>query len=408
MADSLEEDSDAALLVARSVMSMNKGVEKLQENFEDWGDVLSNSAKDSVEYSEALSGVKDALADMYEVQKDFISDDFVADHLKEIEKAATGDEDAIDGLRDALADDIVVNIVNQNNQSLGPGESLIDLSSVQDEVANMRAWLDANPMEVGTRISLDDFNGDMDAFIDQCNNIISSAHMTADQANAFFDAMGFETTFATVSEPVTKTGHSTVTSTRILGYQSVETIGENGQPESVQLPSYETFTYPGTAYTYTDYVDAIAMESNAGSGGAKVPRIESITKKAGGSMNNASSRNGGGGGGGRSGGGGGGGGSGKSNKAKKADRYHEITDKLDQQSKKLKEISTYEERAYGKERQKYVQDHINALKTEAGLYGQLADEAARYLQQDKNALSAYGTQFNADGTIKNFDSWYNK
>lgn len=35
LADNLTEDSDAALLVARSVMSMNKGVEKLQDNFED-------------------------------------------------------------------------------------------------------------------------------------------------------------------------------------------------------------------------------------------------------------------------------------------------------------------------------------------------------------------------------------
>ena len=32
LADSLKEDSDAALLVARSIMSLNKGVEKLSDN----------------------------------------------------------------------------------------------------------------------------------------------------------------------------------------------------------------------------------------------------------------------------------------------------------------------------------------------------------------------------------------
>ena len=108
-----------------------------------------------------------------------------------------------------------------------------------------------------------------------------------------------------------------------------------------------------------------------------------------------------------SGGGGGGGGS-KPKEAKKAERYHEITDKLDQQAKKLKEITTYEDRAYGAERQQYVQQHIKALEREAELYGQLADEAYNYLEQDKTALSAYGTQFNDDGTIKNYDEWYNK
>ena len=358
-----------------------------------------------MEYAEAMGGVKDALADMFEIEKKFISSDFVADHLKDIEKAATGDEDAIDNLRDALADDIVVNIVNSNNKNLGPGESLIDLSSVQDEVENMRAWLDAHPMDVGTRISLDDFNGDMDAFIDQCNNIISSAHMTADQANAFFDAMGFETTFVTEPEPVTKHGFSTITESRQIGTRSFAT-GDGD--DTIELPTIETFTYPGSPYTYTDYVDAVAMESNAGSGGAKVPKIESMTKKAGGSMNNSSSRNSGGGGGGKKGGGGGGGGKSKSNKPKKAERYHEITDKLDQQSKKIKEISTYEDRAYGKDRQKYVQDHIAALQRQAELYGELAKEAENYLAIDTKALEKYGTQFNADGTIKNYDEWYNK
>ena len=49
-----------------------------------------------MEYAEAMGGVKDALADMFEIEKKFISSDFVADHLKDIEKAATGDEDAID------------------------------------------------------------------------------------------------------------------------------------------------------------------------------------------------------------------------------------------------------------------------------------------------------------------------
>ena len=210
--------------------------------------------------------------------------------------------------------------------------------------------------------------------------------------------MGFETTFATKKEyqEVKKRG----TVTKIIPNITSQTI-ELGDSGSITIPagSYETQTFPGHEYTTYDEVEVPAMTTDG-----SAPIIESVTKKGGGAIANAPQSSGGRGGG----GGGGGGGSSKPKKAKKAERYHEITDKLDQQSKKIKEISTYEERAYGKERQKYVQDHINALKTEADLYAQLAKEAKDYLDSDKKALEKYGTQFNADGTIKNYDEWYNK
>ena len=104
-----------------------------------------------------------------------------------------------------------------------------------------------------------------------------------------------------------------------------------------------------------------------------------------------------------------GGGGGSKPKGDKAERYHEINDKLDETSKVLKEISTYEDRAYGKQKLDYMDQNIEALKRQADQYAQLNEEARQYLANDKAILEQqYQAQFNDDGTIANFDEWYNK
>lgn len=246
-------------------------------------------------------------------------------------------------------------------------------------------------------MNLDKLETGEQEFLDKCNDIMTSAHMTAEQANAFFDAMGFETTFVTEQEPVTKTGHSTVTSTRIRGFDTVTVIGDNGQPEEVRLPSYETFTYPGTAYQYTDYVDAVAMTTGT-DGKTKIPQIESITRKASAPMNNLSSTNPGGGKGSK----GGGGGSQKA-RSKEKDRYHEINAKIEQNAHALEMLNTAEGRAYGQEKLDLMDEKIRLLEEQAKLYEQLAEEAKNYYEQDKANLAGYGATFNEDGTIANYD-----
>lgn len=252
-------------------------------------------------------------------------------------------------------------------------------------------------------MNLDKLETGEQEFLDKCNAIMTSAHMTAEQANAFFDAMGFETTFVTEQEPVTKTGHSTVTSTRIRGYDTVTVIGDNGQPEEVSLPSYETFTYPGTAYQYTDYVDAVAMTTGT-DGKTQIPKIESITRKASAPMNNRSSTNKGG-----SGSSKGSGGSSSKQKTKEPERYHEINAKIQQNQAEITKLTALESRLYGQEKLDAMEREAELLEEQAKLYEQKYQEALRYYEMDKkNLQNNYGATFNPDGTIANYDEWYGK
>jgi septal ring factor EnvC (AmiA/AmiB activator) len=110
LSDELDEDADAAAKLAIQVTRMNKGIETLAENYEDWGSILKKSSKESAEYSKAMGGIKNALADVLDIEADFVSEDFVTEHLADIEKAATGDAEAIDRLRSALGDQLILDI----------------------------------------------------------------------------------------------------------------------------------------------------------------------------------------------------------------------------------------------------------------------------------------------------------
>jgi septation ring formation regulator EzrA len=101
-----EASEDVALYMLR----MNKGITELGENFENWRSILDESDSSSQEYIEAMDGMRNAMSDVLGISKEFISDDFLLQKMKDIELAAEGDAEAIDRLAIAAGRDILVNL----------------------------------------------------------------------------------------------------------------------------------------------------------------------------------------------------------------------------------------------------------------------------------------------------------
>jgi hypothetical protein len=96
-------------------MKLNNGIDKLSSGFEDWSDVLKKSDKGSQEYAEAMNGMRDAMSDVLGVSEEYIDNDYIVDNLEDIEKAATGDAEAIDRLKVAMAGNIICKIMAVDN-----------------------------------------------------------------------------------------------------------------------------------------------------------------------------------------------------------------------------------------------------------------------------------------------------
>ena len=363
-----ELNKNEADVVAKGILKMNDAIEELAENFEDWEDILQNSSEESAEFMEAMEGCRDAVANLLDVSADFISNDFIRNNLALIEEAATGSATAIDELKNRLADDIIVNVMLDNGLD----------EEAQAQVLASYELLKSQIPDIEVGATLDDGE-----FLQKAQQLITDAGMTVDQVNALFDAIGFETTFAT--EPVLTEQNVPiyVTETQDAGTR----VDEDG---NTWLRT-RTVTYQDGTYTAQGYVDAISMTANG-----KTPKISGVTRKATGSYNNYSQTNSGGSAPSGSSGGGGGGGSAEGQQydleEPKAledieDRYHEINRQIERQADLLDDIDNATDRAYGARKLAGYEQQIEELNGQLDNYNEKLAEAENYLTSDRAELN---------------------
>lgn len=399
VADSLKHNSDAAVDFAFKVIKMNKAIDTLADNIENWKDIISNSAEYSQEYAEAMYDIKNALADVYDTEADYISHSFIKDHLSEIEEIAKGSETAIEDLKDSLSEEIVANIIVENNLEDKKDSYLAEFVSLREQAQAAMSGL-----VIGDDILVDDTN-----FITSLNQLIDDCNMTVAQANAVFSALGIEPTYET--ETVQQEQSITPTQTKhevIAASTKTFTASDGTVTEVPEYTAIDTVT-PLAPVKADVEAPVMALAVNG-----KQPKISGIKKAPGGSVNNYSSRNKGGKAPGSksSGGKGGGGGSKAKNPAKekkvesKKDPYHDIDIIIKDISHDLDKLQKQQSKFFGQKlidnlnkQYELLNKQIDATTKKLGIARQ---EQARLASE----LSNKGVHFNADGTIANYAQAY--
>lgn len=384
LADSLEEDADAASVVTQSIMRMNKGIEDLAEGIEEWTDVMRNSDKTSQEYFEALSHIRDGLADILDTEAQYISASFVKDHLDDIALAAEGNIDAIDRLRDAYADQIVLDIVADDEQITTTKEKIS--AAINDIQANIPQ------IEIGR---VDDAS-----FIESLQKIIDDSNLTVEETNKMLSALGFEAEYKQDAEETT---------TEVPVYKTVEEVTENSIDKKTGKGRIVTLSHVESAGTYPvkgmQTVSSMGVSTNDGKNVRK-PQIKKLTKKATGSSNNYSPKN--------SGGksspkkSSGGGGSKASEPSQKdlnedeVNRYERVDAQLALISANLKKIQSQENKLIGSK----LIDNLNKQLQQLNKQIDKTNEKLKIAQGEQaelqGKLRAYGIQFDSEGVMTNY------
>lgn len=380
--DELKENDIAAQQVAKQIMKLNRGVETLGSDWENWSTILKDSDEGSQEYSEALNGVKGALADIADTSAEYISNDFVQEHLEEIGKAAEGDAEAIDALRIALAEKIVAKISIDND--LSP-EKIAEFTSSWNTLSSQ-----LQDIEVGVMLSGED------TLITSLNDMILAAGMTTTQVNDLLGSMGFSATFA--SEPQKVSAKIPITTTvHQREYTAFDDPRDPSLPTGWIDKESSTTTYEDATGEYTSFAMATAPEGEQ----PKVPKIETITRSSSGSTGNYSSSNSGGakspGGSKKSGGG---------SKPKEPDkmdplkderdRYHDINNELKKLNTQLERQDRITSKLTGADRIKALNKQLDILESQKA-----AQQAKLNLLKDeqnelKNSLQGQGVGFNGN------------
>ena len=362
VADSLEDNQKAAKKIAVENSRLNKGLEDLNDNWDDLGKILKSDEKETVEYSKAMTQMEGILSNIVGID-DFgmLSDTFIADNLADIEAAANGSTDAVQRLREAAAQDILMNL------DLPEAEK----TNLSNELSNFIENTDFEDLEIGA--TLDD-----SGFIDALNTLILASEDGVAQAQGILDSLGYTPEIS--YEPVTVTNQDQKT-----GMSTVEYVD------------------PNTGDVITKTVKSSLLIDDAGT--MMLPIINGSSVKYTGSPGvTASSPSRGGKGGG--GGGGGGGGSKKPKKEKpiesKKDRYHDVNAQLSQIDEELEDIGRDQEKLFGKDLLNALNRELEVLEKQRDVLKEKLDIARDEQAELRAKLALEGVTFNEDGTIANY------
>ena len=368
----------AALVeLAASQLRFNRGVENGQGNLKEWTKQLAEAKKGSKEYQEAQEGIVDTFADILDLdweEADIQQFAESSDNLELMEKALEGSAEALDELQTRAAETNLTDMVE------GIEEVPAEISTILDEIAAL-----GSELEFGEIDSTEAQNKLYNAYLKLYEAAIAGGASVSDAmaiANQMMADVGFDIPDMELSTETVK-----ITSDIPDGWEPQEgnTVMANGQTlqgvtwkenDSGTVEYYMTVPKPKGSKGWTNTNKSVGKSSKSGGGGGEGSKAPSATKK----------------------------------EDKDRERYHTITNQLEDLTDVYDKVSKSADRAFGKERIKLLKEQEKALRDLAATQQDYINEINAYYQQDLSNLGqvasfvGFDVQLDENGTITNFDA----
>lgn len=413
----MELNAETAARMAIANQRMNKGVDTLSDNFEDWTKKLKTATRGSMDYAEVAAEVEGALKDLLGLSDNFeLPEGFLdsKENLKLLEEAANGSQLAI------------------NKLGIQMVKGAMDITSWD------QALIDAYNATAATDKTMSEFTMDMQTAFDTANagmqaiqdNIVAltNGSMTLSQALDGVD-LNEEDWIESLNEMAVATGMSVEEMRSMLNSMGVRANVEvDYVQQKTKVPTYTEVVEPGEEVTYYDsegqpqtrrgwkhYTvpgDPIEVEGSvpvphisindddlaahtisektisfSGVGGGKTSGGISHSKTTNGKKSGSSSS--------------------KEKKDKKSaeketERYHEITTLIEDYTRELDKAGKAKDRAFGPKKLKAMQAEIAAQAQLNAATEEHIREIREWLEIDKARIAAQGATFDEYGNISNY------
>ena len=136
--EGLDENAELAADAATRYLRLNDAVADLGKNYEELAKMAGEVSKGGLEealseHDELFRTVKKDVADIVDTSEQLLGDDWIADNMNQILKAAEGNEEAIENLRESAQDEIITNLgVNFDGFEEGKQQFLNDLNQLEE------------------------------------------------------------------------------------------------------------------------------------------------------------------------------------------------------------------------------------------------------------------------------------
>ena len=402
--DQLATNGEDAEDIAEAILRFDNAIQDVVDHYDDWIGALNSGSVQ--EQSEAIAGLRDAYADLLDLDGSSLSDSFLTstENLELMKAAIDGDIDAYDQLMQAAQTDIVTHLQLSSE----------DYTNFVNELENVRTMIDnMNLQEMQIGASLND-----QPFLNGLTDMVNAAHMTAQQATDYLASMGVDAQVIKVSDPQTETKTQSgfeaelVPTIRTGSVPIIDGTGSGTVVTNAQMPYflYSTKYTPHTE-TVTDTKENTAFSL----------KVTSAKKSSGGGFKFRQAANGGGSkgqarraGSPSKGGGGGGGGGGKGaqpDTSKKdlkkpledqKDIYHDIDIEIKKINRDLKRVQQQQDRLYGKQLLDNLNKQTAILEAQKDKLKEKQQLQKKDLKNQQETLKNLGVTFDQYGNINNY------
>lgn len=305
-AKGISEEAAATMAVANQ--RLNKGIQELSENWEDWSKVLKSSDKTTQDYAEALTDLSDAVTEIVGWYEDLnLTSEFVEENMDLIGEAAEGNSTAILQLGAAVAETAVkeaelnqatydaygpytsqaqvvngtANAFEQLWAKMAAGTTAAEaFASVQSNVAAGFNTISASMAALQNGASLSEVMGgpeDLANWVANLNAYASATQMTAQEMNQMLGSVGVTAKVTTEYQKQTVEVPTYVE--HVVPLEPVEVpqglMSDGEEPKYATYTPVKKYTVPGEPFKTEGYVGVAKIESiTPEGGGTAVPDIQ--------------------------------------------------------------------------------------------------------------------------------------
>lgn len=410
----MELNAETAARMAIANQRMNKGVDTLSSNFEDWTKKLKTATRGSMDYAEVAAEVEGALKDLLGLSDNFeLPEGFLdsKENLKLLEEAANGSQLAINKLG--------IQMVKSAMDITSWNQALIDAynaTAATDEKFTMDMQTAFDTANAGMQAIQDNIvaltNGSMtlsqaldgvdlneEDWIQSLNEMAVATGMSVEEMRSMLNSMGVR---ANVEVDYVEQRTKVPTYTEVVEPgEEVTYYDSEGQPQTRR--GWKHYTVPGDPIEVEGSVPVPHISINdddlaahtisektisfSGVGGGKTSGGISHSKTTNGKKSGSSSS--------------------KEKKDKKSaeketERYHEITALIEDYTRELDKAGKAKDRAFGPKKLKAMQAEIAAQAQLNAATEEHIREIREWLEIDKARIAVQGATFDEYGNISNY------
>ena len=239
---------------AISNMKMNSGLTEIIDSYDTWGSLIDENdgliKATTADEVKAFNDLKKATNKMLNTSED-LSEEFWsnAENMKNLEKAAKGDTEALEALQKAASADYL--------QHMDLGSQVADVEGAQTAINGFVDYMnsiDIPKLEAGVQWN---DQGAQD-FISRFNDMAAASNMTAEQIQESVKAMGFDAKITYKED------------TRKVPVEYTERIVDEWDKETGVATKWHTQTYTGEPTEVTGWFPVVETLTSNGSGGGGI------------------------------------------------------------------------------------------------------------------------------------------